>query len=356
MPSRIPILIVDIMRFLQASKNTATLPPGRREADAHPNVVLGNMLSRSVVVIPVLNPGERATELANSLLAQRDINRVIILDSESTDGSRQIFETAGFRVIDVSRKRFDHGATRNLALTLSPEADFVVYLTQDVVLRPDALKHLVAPFADPSVGLVCGRQLPRPEAGAIERHARMFNYPARSVKRSMESVSGQGIKAVFNSNSFAAYRREALVKIGGFPNRVIFGEDQLAAGLMLVDGWSVCYEGRAEVIHSHGYTMAGEFRRYFDHGVVHAQYRWLLQRFGTASGAGLHFVLSELKHLVREEPGSVPEACLRTLLKFAGYQFGLHEARLPNWLKLKLSMNRAFFSSTPKYHRTSGSR
>ena len=332
------------------------LPPGSRRANARSSVFLEDMLSRTAVVIPVLNPGDRAAEFASSLLSQGNICRITILDSESTDSSRQIFEEAGFRVIAVSRQTFDHGGTRNLALTLSPEADFIVYLTQDVLLRPDALRLLLAPFADASVGLVYGRQLPRAEAGAIERHARLFNYPVRSVKRTMKSVSGQGIKAVFSSNSFAAYRREALAKIGGFPNRVIFGEDQLAAGLMLADGWAVYYAARAEVIHSHGYTIAGEFRRYFDHGVVHSQYSSLLQQFGTASGAGLRFVLSELKYLVREEPSSVPEACLRTLLKFAAYQFGLHEARLPNWLKVKLAMNRAFFSSTPKHHRTSGNR
>jgi rhamnosyltransferase len=165
----------------------------------------------------------------------------------------------------------------------------------------------------------------------------------------MASASGRGIKAVFNSNSFAAYRRAALEQIGGFPEHVIFGEDQLAAAHMLISGWVVCYEASATVDHSHSHTIIGEFRRYFDHGVTHAQNTWLFDHFGTASAAGLRFVLSEMAYLFREEPTSIPEACLRTLLKYIGYRLGGNQSKLPCWVKERLSLQSGYFTTVRKH-------
>jgi len=51
-----------------------------------------------------------------------------------------------------------------MAAEMLPDAEILVYMTQDAVLvEPSALAKLVAAFADPRVGAVCGRQLPRHE-------------------------------------------------------------------------------------------------------------------------------------------------------------------------------------------------
>ncbi len=302
------------------------------------------MASQAVIVVPTLNPGPLAPLFTQAVLDQRPTAaRIIVLDSESTDGSAAFFEAAGFEVVRVARRTFDHGATRNLALTLAPGAELIVFMTQDAILRPGALANLLLPFADPAVALVYGRQIARSEAGAVERHARLFNYPSASARRTLQSASGAGIKAVFNSNSFAAYRRSALEAAGGFPEGIIFGEDQVAAGRLLLAGWTICYEASAQATHSHSYSPVAEFHRYFDHGVAHAQQSWLLKRFGTASGAGVKFVRSELKYLLREAPLRMPEAVLRTFLKFGAYKLGRNESRLPAWLKRRLSLQQSFF-------------
>ena len=114
--------------------------------------------------------------------------------------------------------------------------------------------------------------MPRTVARGIERHARLTNYPPASETRSLEDRARSGVKTVFCSDSFAAYRTAALAAVGGFPEDAFFAEDQLVAGQMLIKGWRIAYRGDAEVIHSHGYTIAEEFRRYFDVGVFH---RWL---------------------------------------------------------------------------------
>ena len=113
----------------------------------------------------------------------------------------------------------------------------------------------------------------------------------------MADAAELGIKAAFMSNSFAAYRREALMAVGGFPKHVIFAEDMYVAAKMLMAGWKVVYEGSACCRHSHNYTIIEEFRRYFDMGVFHAREPWIRENFGGAGGEGLRYVKSELKYL-----------------------------------------------------------
>jgi rhamnosyltransferase len=68
--------------------------------------------------------------------------------------------------------------------------------------------------------------------------------------------------------------------VAGFPEKLILGEDMVVAARMLQAGWSVAYVSDAQVYHSHGYTIAQEFKRYFDIGVMHQDQAWILQEFG----------------------------------------------------------------------------
>jgi rhamnosyltransferase len=58
-----------------------------------------------------------------------------------------------------------------------------------------------------------------------------------------------GIKSIFISNSFAAYRRSALLAVGGFRKDVIFGEDTVTAARLLLSGYQVAYSAQACVYH-----------------------------------------------------------------------------------------------------------
>jgi rhamnosyltransferase len=296
--------------------------------------------ARISVVIPILNAGPHLAALLPAL-AQQGLphDRFLIIDSESIDDSRAAFEAFGAPVVGIDRKTFNHGGTRQRAVEMRPDAEVVVMLTQDAIpQRPDALRRLVNAFADPGVGMAYGRQLPRRVARGIERHARLTNYPPRSETRNFDDRKRIGVKTVFCSDSFAAYRITALQTVGGFPEDAFFAEDQLVAGQMLMQGWKIAYRGDAEVEHSHGYTIAEEFRRYFDVGVFHGRNRWLTDTFGKAEGEGLRFIRSELSYLVRNDPAQLPSAIVRTFAKYAGYKMGSREDRLSSAWKQRLSM------------------
>lgn len=278
------------------------------------------------------------------LLTAIQPEQALIIDSESTDRTALLARQAGFEVRSLARRDFNHGGTRQMAVEMCSDADILVYLTQDAVLaEPEAIAKLLSAFQDREVDAAYGRQLPRPEAKTIEAHARSFNYPAASDLRGLGSRRRLGLKTIFISNSFSAYRRSALLAIGGFRRDVIFGEDTLVAARLLLSGRKIAYVAEACVYHSHAYNFRQEFRRYFDIGVLHSRECKVFQEFGGTTGEGKRFVVSELKCLRQRDPAKIPSAITRTALKLLGYNLGKMEARLAPQIKRHLSMHPAYW-------------
>ena len=294
------------------------------------------------VIIPVLNGGTLWKQCIKAISNQIDCDfDVLVIDSGSDDGSAELADEAGFDVVKIDKRDFDHGGTRQMGAHSLSDSDVIIYLTQDAILEhPRSLARLVEVFADPKVGMAYGRQLPREGASPIEAHARIFNYPAESSMKCLDDVPRLGIKAAFTSNSFAAYRTEALFHVGGFPESLILGEDMIVAARMLQSHWTVAYVASACVKHSHAYTIAQEFRRYFDIGVLHHDEHWILEDFGKPEGEGARFIASELAYLRRESPWLIPSALTRTIAKLSGYKLGMQYHRLPKKMRRLLSMHR----------------
>ena len=305
-------------------------------------------MSRSdfALCVPTLNAGAGWDDWLAALKSQTlQPTYTLVIDSSSTDDTPALARAAGLHVETIARRDFNHGGTRQFAVEHLADFETIVFLTQDALLaEPHALGNLIdALHTQNDIGAVYGRQLPHHGATPIEAHARLFNYPVHSALRSLGDRAQFGIKTAFFSNSFAAYRREALNAIGGFRRNLILGEDTVAAGQMLLAGWRVAYCAKAQVRHSHHYGLRAEMARYFDIGVLHSREAWMLAQFGRAEGEGLRFVRSEWAHLARHAPWLIPEATLRTLLKYLGYRLGRSEKRLSLAWKRRLSMQPGFW-------------
>jgi len=303
--------------------------------------------SRIGLAIPTLNAGKHLDRLLPALQGQTSAPvRFLVIDSSSKDDTVARLLSAGAEIRTIAAQSFDHGATRQMAVDILDDVEFVIFLTQDAIpAHPEAFSNLIAPFHDSTVGMAYGRQLPAPDAGPIGAHARLFNYPERSHVRSIADAARYGIKTVFCSNSFAAYRRTALIESGGFPERTIFGEDTLVAASLLRDERRICYAAEAKVYHSHDYGPVEEFRRYFDIGALHGNHKDLLGPFDRSSGEALRFFRSELTYLRRHAVPLIPLALLRNLLKYGGYRLGRMASYLPTSLNRRLSMNPHYWSS-----------
>ena len=279
------------------------------------------------LIIPTLNAGEQFQKLSSQLAAQTLPTKKLIVDSESTDDTAQLAKNFGVEVLTISRKNFNHGATRQFALEhllKSFSLDVIIFLTQDVLLHDDeSLSKLVKIFSeDKTVGLSYGRQLPHLNATNEAKFLRAFNYPPESQLRSFDDRKTFGLKTAFASNSFAAYRVEALQSVGGFPSNVPLCEDMYVAAKMLMSGLKIFYAADAQVYHSHNYTAAQEFRRYVQIGKFHAQESWIRENFGSAEGAGKKFVLMKLSALAKKNPVDCVGAIFRDAAKFFGYRLG----------------------------------
>lgn len=297
-------------------------------------------MNRVQVIIPIYKPDEKLIHLLNMLKKQTyQPFSLLLIDSGSNGEYRSFAEELHARVIKIDAAAFDHGGTRQWAVEQSPDADFYVFFTQDAVPVDEyALQRLLAVFDDEKVGCAFGRQLPNADADESAKQARLINYPEDSYIYTIKDAPFHGIKTPFLSDSFAAYRAEALKQINGFPRKVILGEDMFAAAKMLMAGWSKAYVAEAKVYHSHNYTFFQEFKRYFDTGVFHSKEKWLLETFGTAEGAGLRLVVSEIKYLINHNPLKIIPMIIRNGMKFLGYRLGLRYYLLSKGICRSMSM------------------
>lgn len=296
---------------------------------------------RTALIIPTRNAGAFLDRQLPALARQRlQPDEFLVVDSTSSDDTVARYRDAGAHVEVIDPRTFNHGGTRRWA-SQQVQADILIYLTQDSVpTDADALLHLRdAVLAEADIGVAYGRQLPHPDAGLLARQARHFNYPPEGRTKRQQDAVELGIKTCFSSDSFSAYRRDALDAVGGFPEDVISSEDAYVAGRMLLAGYAVRYAADACVEHSHDYRVLEEFRRYFDIGVFYGREQWIRQAFGSAGGEGLRYVKAEL--LALRSTGALwraPEVLLRTAMKLLGYHIGQKEHLLDNELKRRLSM------------------
>jgi len=297
------------------------------------------------VCVPTLNAGPQWQHWLEATLAGlAPTMRLVVVDSSSDDDTATLARNAGAEVISIDRQTFNHGGTRNRLLHELGNCDVVIFMTQDAFISdPAALTTLGQSFEDPDVGAAFGRQLPHIDATPIAAHARLFNYPADSRVVSQADIPALGIKTAFLSNSFAAYRSQALIDAGGFPHHVILSEDMMAGARLLKQGWKLAYNAEACVYHSHNYSMHEEFKRYFDIGAFHSQEAWLIEWLGSAEGEGMRFIRSEARYLLSHAPLALPSALLRTFAKYAGYRLGRYEKKLPIHIKKRLSMHAQFW-------------
>lgn len=298
------------------------------------------------IIIPVLNSQRHLPQLLPALQKLSPApHRVLFIDSSSDDGTPDAVRKARFEVHTIQRADFGHGSTRNLGAKLCADSDILVYMTDDAIpTDADMLRNLTSPFVDSKVALTFARQLPKEDANHAASFARIFNYPENSIKTTVHDIPLRGLKALFCSNSCAAYRRTAFEKVGGFPETLPLGEDMAITARLLEAGYTTVYCADAEVRHSHNYTSWQEFKRYFDIGALMKTDPWLKANKLKSSGEGLRFVISETKYLLGKgaffEILKVP---FRTAAKLLGFQLGKRYESLPrSWVKT-FGMHRTYW-------------
>ena len=134
---------------------------------------------RVSVVIPTRNEAEALKHVLADIPADL-VSEVIVVDSNSTDGTPEIAARMGARVIREPRHGYGRACLTGLAHVSSP--DVVVFLDGDYSDRPAELSRLLAPIDDGRADITLGSRLAGPRtAGSLPWHSVFGNRLAASL-------------------------------------------------------------------------------------------------------------------------------------------------------------------------------
>ncbi|HMP74355.1 MAG TPA: glycosyltransferase [Kiritimatiellia bacterium] len=299
---------------------------------------------RLSVVIPVLNAAGYLPKLLDAIFSQRPVcpGEVVLVDSDSTDGTREIAGRYD-RVRVIPAGRFSHGGARNLGAR-EAKGEVVILMTQDALPRDeDWLSALLAPFEDEEVAAVYSRQVPYPEANPMERYFLETHFPGGlAERRAKEHRKPLTLEQVFFSNVSAAIRREVLLE-HPFDESLIMSEDQQFSRDVMNAGYAVVYQPASVVIHSHNYTLRVVFRRYFD-SIYSLTVIFPRHDMGTSASMGFSYLWKEFVHMLTKHPFWLPYYGLYTLAKAGGTLAGHFAEKMPKRWARKLSLHRYHWS------------
>lgn len=268
---------------------------------------------------------------------------VIAVDSGSSDGTLRLLRQFPVRVEQIAPEAFHHARTRNVAAELA-QGEILVFLSQDAIPASGLwLKKMIANFADPKVGAVYGRQLPKPGCLAERRDTLDAIYGARKFVKDPTHRNGLGYRFYHFSDVNAAIRK-SVWRTTPFPEDLKVFEDLGIAKQILDCGWKIVYEPEAAVFHSHDHTTVGLFKRYFDIG-----YTLKVLKIWDAPGMkrslsrdAWRLLEKKLGRVAADANVSTTEAIPQHIVKSVGLFLGLNQNFLPLVLKRRLSAFRVF--------------
>lgn len=175
-------------------------------------------LPKITVVVPTYNEARRIWQKLENLYSQkypRNLVDILLVDSASVDGTVEIAERWSSQRRDAKltiikeRHRLGKISALNNALTKAT-GDIVVITDADATWAEDALLKTATYFADTTVGAVTCIKKPAGDLHHVESHYRKF-YNAVRVAESKAFAT-----PIFHGE-LAAFRRDILERIGGFP-------------------------------------------------------------------------------------------------------------------------------------------
>jgi cellulose synthase/poly-beta-1,6-N-acetylglucosamine synthase-like glycosyltransferase len=212
------------------------------------------ILPAVTLIVPAHNEEgviERKLENVLGLDYPRDQLEVVVASDDSRDATHDI--VAGFEPRGVRLIRCERGgkvAAQDRAVREST-GEIVAFGDANVDWDPDALRELVAPFADPAVGMTCGQVQLVNAAGGTNQEGVYWRYEMwlRARESLVHSMTG-------SNGAIYAVRREAYREVD--PR---FGHDLSFPYLMVQNGYRAVYEPGARATENMTTDIEDEFRR-----------------------------------------------------------------------------------------------
>jgi cellulose synthase/poly-beta-1,6-N-acetylglucosamine synthase-like glycosyltransferase len=174
---------------------------------------------------------------------------LVVADGSDDDTAELARSVPGVRVLHERGRRGKLAAMNRGARVASGE--ILVFSDANNRYAADALRELVAPFADARVGVVTGRKAIDDGTGRALDRAEGLYWRYESKLKEWESAAGS-VTAV--AGEILAFRREAFVE----PPPGTINEDFVQAMLAALDGWRVAYAPHALSLERASATVADE--------------------------------------------------------------------------------------------------
>jgi glycosyltransferase involved in cell wall biosynthesis len=241
------LLVYSLLGYPVVLALLARLPLRRAEAEP----ALDGSLPAVSVIVPAYAEERVIQERVSNLRAldyPRELLQVIVACDGSPDATPERARAAGADlVLDLPRggkiRAQDAGVEQSAA-------EIVAFSDANVSWRPDALRRLVAPFADPRVGYACGQvSLVGQDGDNQEGVYWRYEMALRTLESRVRSVTG-GNGAIY------ATRREAYMVVDP-----IMGHDLSFPFKMVKRGWRAVYAPDARASEKMVPTLEGEFAR-----------------------------------------------------------------------------------------------
>jgi cellulose synthase/poly-beta-1,6-N-acetylglucosamine synthase-like glycosyltransferase/peptidoglycan/xylan/chitin deacetylase (PgdA/CDA1 family)/spore germination protein YaaH len=229
---------------------------------------LSSTPSLQSVLIPAFNEAKVIEQTIRQILLSDYPNlEVIGIDDGSTDGTsnvvREHFSTdPRVRLITVANGGKAAALNRGLA---EARGTVIVALDADTHFQRDSISKLVRWFEDPAIGAVAGNAKVGNRINVITRWQALEYVTSQNLER--RALATLGCITVV-PGAIGAWRREALVKLGGFPADTI-AEDQDLTITLQKAGYRVLYDSYAIA-----WTEAPDTVK----GLIKQRFRWA---FGT---------------------------------------------------------------------------
>ena len=160
---------------------------------------------QTVLIIPTLNEEDSISRLLSEI--PRDlIDRIIVVDGGSKDGTVGLAKAAGADVLSVGR---GYGRACLTAAQAASEADILVFMDGDGADDPALISALANPIRNGAQDFVIGsRTRGRAAPGSLAWHQRLAGHGLGFAMRVLYGVGYTDMCA------FRAIRREALLRLG----------------------------------------------------------------------------------------------------------------------------------------------
>lgn len=235
-------------------------------------------LPRAAVIVAVRNGAATLRDCLESLLRldyPAAAHELIVVDNASTDATAAILADHGGRLRRCREERRGPAAARNRGLAATT-AEVVAFTDADCTVDPAWLRHLVAPLADPGVGVAGGRILSRRPCNRIEAFGEHIHDHARAMYES---------RPPYAITMNWASRRAVLEAVGRFDERLLRSSDVDCAYRLVTAGYRLVYAEAAVIYHRNERTPWGLVHEGYVHAVhaprVRAIHRELLARRAT---------------------------------------------------------------------------